>query len=299
MQNPDSLPQVPLAYEDPEFLGSPDGRVLRILSEYLRPLARFRRERVRDTVVFFGSARFHSREQADMRADAVELLANQGSAEPEYRPSAAPEAAQAMAAYYEDARRLAFAHTQWAQTVSQAAQGGFHRFVVCSGGGPGIMEAANRGAIEAGGPSIGLNIRLPFEQMPNRYITPELSFDFHYFFMRKYWFAYLAKALIVFPGGFGTMDELFEILTLAQTGKLAKNITVILYGRAYWERVLNIEALIEAGAVSPRDRNLFTYADTPEEAFRQLKASLTEFHLHERQEEESEELAPEIAHTRR
>ena len=297
-----SPPQSLLAYEDPEFLAGADGRVLRILSEYLRPLAQFRRERVRDTVVFFGSARFHSREHAEtMRGEKVELLQNQGSAEPappgEQPPSA--EAALAMAAYYEDARRLAWMHTRWAQTLFGPAQGGFHRFVVCSGGGPGIMEAANRGASEAGGPSIGLNIRLPFEQMPNPYITPELSFDFHYFFMRKYWFAYLAKALVVFPGGFGTLDELFEILTLAQTGKLAKNITVILYGRDYWERVLNVEALIEAGAVSPRDRNLFTFADTPEAALAQLQASLTKFHLHEREEGRPEDLLPEIAHTRR
>ncbi|WP_370245726.1 TIGR00730 family Rossman fold protein [Acidipila sp. EB88] len=174
---------------------------------------------------------------------------------------------------------------------------GYHRFVVCSGGGPGIMEAANRGAWEAGGKSIGLNIRLPFEQRPNRYITPELSFDFHYFFMRKYWFAYLAKALVVFPGGFGTMDELFEILTLAQTGKLAKNITVLLYGRAYWERVLNLDALIEAGAVSERDRNLFSFADTPEDALRLLQQSLTSIHQ-QPEAEDGEPPVPEIAHTR-
>ena len=160
------------------------------------------------------------------------------------------------------------------------------------------MEAANRGAYEAGGKSIGLNIRLPFEQLPNRYITPELSFDFHYFFMRKYWFAYLAKALVVFPGGFGTLDELFEILTLAQTGKLSKNITVILYGREYWERVLNVDALIEAGAVSARDRGLYSFADTPEDAFTLLRDSLIRFHL-QPGEDDPENMLPEIAHTRR
>ena len=303
MREPDPLPRSTLAYENPEFLDSPDGRIVRILSEYSEPLARFRRERIRDTVVFFGSARFHSREQA-VRASAaasaasVELLANEGSAAPAPRTLDA-HAASEMARYYEDARRLAFLHTEWSQTLSAAAPGGYHRFVVCSGGGPGIMEAANRGAYDAGGKSIGLNIRLPFEQLPNRYITPELSFDFHYFFMRKYWFAYLAKALVVFPGGFGTMDELFEILTLAQTGKLAKNITVILYDRGYWERVLNIGALVEAGAVSPRDRDLFTFAETPEEAFAQLQASLTEYHLQTPEQESPENLLPEIAHTRR
>ena len=307
MHEPDPLPRSTLAYENAEFLNSADGRIVRILSEYSEPLARFRHERIRDTVVFFGSARFHSREYAArMGVESVELLANQGSAEP--APASeqpAPndskrlEAALAMAEYYEDARRLAFLHTEWAQTLSDPARGGHHRFVVCSGGGPGIMEAANRGAYEAGGKSIGLNIRLPFEQLPNRYITPELSFDFHYFFIRKYWFAYLAKALVVFPGGFGTLDELFEILTLAQTGKLAKNITVILYGRSYWERVLNIDALIEAGAVSPRDRNLLAYADTPDEALALLQASLTRFHLQAQDSENPENLLPEIAHTRR
>ncbi len=300
MREPDPLPRSTLAYENPEFLDSADGRIVRILSEYSEPLARFRRERIRDTVVFFGSARFHAREHAGpASAASVEPLANQGSAAPALGPPLNAHAASEMARYYEDARRLAFLHTGWAQAFSEAAPGGYHRFVVCSGGGPGIMEAANRGAYEAGGKSVGLNIRLPFEQLPNRYITPELSFDFHYFFMRKYWFAYLAKALVVFPGGFGTMDELFEILTLAQTGKLAKNITVILYGRGYWERILNIDALVEAGAVSPRDRNLFTFAETPEEAFAQLQASLIEYHLRTPEQESPENLLPEIAHTRR
>ena len=269
MPQPDPLPRALLAYEDPDFLNSADGRIVRILSEYSEPLARFRRERIRDTVVFFGSARFHTQQNAD----------------------------PATSQYYEDARALASLHTRWAKTLSDAEHGGYHRFVVCSGGGPGIMEAANRGAWEAGGKSIGLNIRLPFEQLPNRYITPDLSFDFHYFFMRKYWFAYLAKALVVFPGGFGTLDELFEILTLAQTGKLAKNIPVILYNRQYWERVLNVDALIEVGAVSPRDRNLFTFAETPEDAFHQLQASLIRYHLET--EEEAGNVTPEIAHTRR
>ena len=299
MREPDPLPRSTLAYQNPEFLDSADGRIVRILSEYSEPLARFRRERIRDTVVFFGSARFHSREHAGgTAAQSIELLANQGSAAPAPRALDA-HAASEMARYYEDARRLAFLHTEWSRTLSEAAPGGYHRFVVCSGGGPGIMEAANRGAYEAGGKSIGLNIRLPFEQLPNRYITPELSFDFHYFFMRKYWFAYLAKALVVFPGGFGTMDELFEILTLAQTGKLAKNITVILYDRGYWERVLNIDALVEAGAVSPRDRDLFTFAETPQEAFAQLQASLSGYHLQTPEQESPENLLPEIAHTRR
>jgi uncharacterized protein (TIGR00730 family) len=166
---------------------------------------------------------------------------------------------------------------------------------VTSGGGPGIMEAANRGAREAGGKTIGLNIRLPFEQYPNRYITPELNFEFHYFFMRKYWFAYLAKALVVFPGGFGTLDEFFEILTLAQTHKLAKKILVIVYGREYWNRVLNLEALADAGTISPEDVNGFTVVDTPEEAFEVLKEGLTKFHL--QPTKQGAEEGPEIAKT--
>src|SRR5271155_4565458 len=180
-----------------------------------------------------------------------------------------------MSAYYEDARKLAGMVSKWAMGLP----GRRHRYVVTSGGGPGIMEAANRGAYEVGAKSIGLNIRLPFEQHPNPYITPALNFDFHYFFMRKYWFAYLAKALVVFPGGFGTLDEMFELLTLAQTKKLAKKITVVIYGSAYWKNVINLELLAEKGAIAMSDLDLFQFADTPEEAFAILKAELTEHHL--------------------
>jgi len=198
-----------------------------------------------------------------------------------------------MARFYEEARKLAHMLTEWTTTLP----GKRHRFVVTSGGGPGVMEAANRGAHEAGGKTIGLNIRLPFEQMPNPYITPELNFEFHYFFMRKYWFAYLAKALVVFPGGFGTLDELFEILTLAQTQKLAKKIIVIVYGREYWNRVLNLEALADAGTISPDDQKLFTFCDTPEEAFECLKEGLTRYHLDPRTPKTGAEEGPEIAKT--
>jgi uncharacterized protein (TIGR00730 family) len=198
-----------------------------------------------------------------------------------------------MARYYEEARRLAHMLTEWTRTLP----GKRHRFVVTSGGGPGIMEAANRGAREAGGKTIGLNIRLPFEQYPNQYITPELNFEFHYFFMRKYWFAYLAKALVVFPGGFGTLDEFFEILTLAQTHKLAKKILVIVYGKEYWNRVLNLEALADAGTISPDDVNGFTMVDTPEEAFEVLKEGLTRYHLQPQPARPVPEEGPEIAKT--
>ena len=196
-----------------------------------------------------------------------------------------------MARYYEDARQLAFLITQWTKTINQPR----HRFVIATGGGPGIMEAANLGASEAGGKTIGLNIHLPFEQMPNPYITPELNFEFHYFFMRKLWFAYLAKALVVFPGGFGTFDELFELLTLAQTEKLAKRICIVIYGKDYWDRVINFQALVDSGTISPNDLELFHWANTPEEAFECLQADLTKHHLEQPAHHEKE---PDITKTR-
>ena len=293
----------PMAYLNPDFLNSPDGRILRILSEYAEPLSRFRREKIQDTVVFFGSARFASLDQAQLKLTILEKPGAARPAPPEQQPGGREkDALQAMlkrahagvqmARYYEDARRLAFMLTEWTTTLP----GKRHRFVVTSGGGPGIMEAANRGAKEAGGKTIGLNIRLPFEQFPNPYITPELNFEFHYFFMRKYWFAYLAKALVVFPGGFGTMDELFEILTLAQTQKLAKKIPVIVYGKEYWQRVLHLDVMVDSGAISPEDLNLFTFADSPEEAFESLKEGLIRYHLQPQAKPVADE-GPEIAKT--
>jgi uncharacterized protein (TIGR00730 family) len=281
------LESAPLAYENPDFLNSPDGRLLRIAAEYSEPMSRFRRERIQDTIVFFGSARFRA---LDVASHELELLDNTGSVAP------APEAEQParegdqetsdlrhsralaaveMAHYYEDARTLARMLTQWSMNLP----GRRHRFVITSGGGPGIMEAANRGAWEAGGKTIGLNIMLPFEQMPNPYITPALNLNFHYFFMRKYWFAYLAKALVVFPGGFGTLDEMFELLTLDQTHKLSKPITIVIYGSSYWKSVINLDLLAEKGAIAVKDLDLFKFADTPEEAFAILKEGLTRNHL--------------------
>jgi hypothetical protein len=284
---PEPLESAPLAYENDDFLNSPDGRTLRILSEYNEPMARFRRERIQDTVVFFGSARFHALDVANKE---MELLANTGSvqtAPAEEQPAREgdaettdlkrqrAEAAVEMARYYEDARTLARLLTEW----SMKLPGRRHRFVVTSGGGPGIMEAANRGAWEAGGKTIGLNILLPFEQRPNPYVTPALNFNFHYFFMRKYWFAYLAKALVVFPGGFGTLDEMFELLTLDQTHKLAKSITIVIYGSSYWKKVINLELLAAKGAIAMKDLDLFQFAETPEQAFEILKAGLMKDHL--------------------
>ena len=227
-----------LAYEDEHFLASEAARPLRILAEYLGPLDTFRRERVHDTVVFFGSAR----------------LSPDGP----------------LGRYYEEARALARLVTTWSKSLPSGA----HRFIVCSGGGGGIMEAANRGASEAGGRTIGLNIGLPHEQRPNPWITRELSFEFRYFFMRKLWFAHLARALVVFPGGFGTLDELMEVLTLQQTGKLARRTPVLLYGSTYWKEIVNFDALVRHGMISRQDLDLFTFVDDPAAALGLLQGWL-------------------------
>ena len=266
----------PLAYLNPEFLNSPDGRILRILAEYAEPLSRFRREKIQDTVVFFGSARFDGLDKAKQKLSDLEKPGSAAPAAKSSQPSAADELKRAnagveMARYYEEARQLARMLTEWSITLP----GKRHRFVVTSGGGPGIMEAANRGAREAGGKTIGLNIGLPFEQFPNPYITPELSFEFHYFFMRKFWFAYMAKALVVFPGGFGTMDELFELLTLVQTRKLAKKIHIVLYGSEYWKELINFDAFVKHDMIAKEDLDLFQFADDPETALEILKKGLS------------------------
>jgi uncharacterized protein (TIGR00730 family) len=282
-----------LAYQNEPFLNSPDGRILRLMSEYSEPLSRFRREQIQDTVVFFGSARIHSPEQASNRLKDARNNGAQPAQQAQDIKSA--EAAVQMARYYEDARTLARKLTEWSKQIPAKR----HRFVVTTGGGPGIMEAANLGAHQGGGKTIGLNINLPFEQYPNPYITPSLNFEFHYFFMRKFWFAYLAKALVIFPGGFGTMDELFEILTLAQTEKLAKKIVVVIYGSEYWKKIVNFEAMVDAGVISAPDLELFKMSDSPEESFEFLKAGLTKYHLGAPQPRRGGELAvPEIAKTR-
>jgi uncharacterized protein (TIGR00730 family) len=249
-----SRPRVPgPAYRNEEFLDSDDARPLRILAEYLEPLRRFRREGVRDTIVFFGSAR----------------LSPDGP----------------LGRYYEDARQLARLVTTWSKSLPQPGL----RYIVCSGGGGGIMEAANRGASEAGGLTIGLNIGLPHEQRPNPYATRALTFEFHYFFMRKLWFAYLARALVVFPGGFGTLDELTEILTLAQTRKLDRKIPVLLYGSSYWHEIVDFDALVRHGMIGREDLGLFQYADDPATALALLQAALAD---------ERDEATPALARSR-
>jgi uncharacterized protein (TIGR00730 family) len=246
-------PAIPLAYKDQEFLDSEDARPLRILAEYLAPLHAFHRERISDTIVFFGSAR----------------LAPGGP----------------LGSYYEAARELARLVTLWSKNLESHA----HRYVVCTGGGGGIMEAANRGASEAGGKTIGLNIGLPHEQRPNPYLARELTFEFHYFFMRKLWFALLARALVVFPGGFGTIDELFEMLTLMQTRKIERPVPIILYGSSYWNEIVDFEALVRHGMIAREDLALFAFADDPAAALGLLQAGIAR---------EAEAKTPAIAHSR-
>jgi uncharacterized protein (TIGR00730 family) len=275
---------------DPVFLDSDEARPIRILAEYLEPLRRLKEQNIQDTVVFFGSARVHSREHA---ARAVARVRQRSQRRGSGYAAALKRSRKALewSRYYEDARTIAHRLARWSLSLESPR----NRFVVCSGGGPGIMEAANRGAHEAGGKSLGFNIRLPFEQGANRYITDGLHFEFHYFFMRKFWFAYLAKALMIFPGGFGTLDEMFEIVTLAQTQKLSKQIGVFMYGREYWDEVLDLEPFAEWGAIGRDDLKLLKWVNTPDEAFEQLRAHLMTHHLVPTADEGK---APEIAKTR-
>ena len=276
-KSPEPLESAPLAYQNQEFLSSPDGRVFRLLAEYQEPMTRFRRERIQDTVVFFGSARFRA---LDVASHELELLENTGSCKPapaDEQPARKDEvergeasaqqlklaaAAVEMARYYEDARTLAGMLSRWAMTLP----GRRHRYVITSGGGPGIMEAANRGAFELGAMSIGLNIRLPLEQQPNCYITPELCFQFRYFAIRKFHFVLRAMALVAFPGGFGTFEELFEVLTLRQTGRM-QHIPINLFGREYWQRAFDFQFLADEGTIGDADLELFRFVDTAEEAW--------------------------------
>jgi uncharacterized protein (TIGR00730 family) len=270
----------PLApYKDPAFLDSTAARPIRILSEYVHPLVQLKKEGIGDTIVMFGSARIESRESALARLGklknraALKRVAAQRAA---YRqPLRDARSALEMSRYYEQARELSHRITKWAMTLGERPR----RFVVCSGGGPGIMEAANRGAMEAGGKSIGLSIELPHEQFANPYISPELSLNFHYFFMRKLWFAQIAKALIVFPGGFGTMDEFWEMLTLLQTGKLPRHSLILIYGRKYWDQVLNFRAILRWGMISPSEYKMLQFADTVDEAFDRIKTGLEKYHM--------------------
>ena len=253
----------PKAYRNEAFINSRDGRALRILAEYLEPKARFERHKVDDTIVFMGSARIQPRE----RAEAALREAETGGGDLE-----GARMALEMSGYYEAARELAHRLTQWSKTLDPDER----RFVVCTGGGPGIMEAANRGAAEARGMSVGLTISIPSEEFGNLYVTRELAFHFHYFFMRKFWFAYLAKAVIVFPGGFGTLDELFELLTLAQTRKMTKTVPIVLFGTDYWRQVVDFDALARHGTINARDVELMHRTDSVDDACDWIVKQLTE-----------------------
>jgi hypothetical protein len=275
MTEKDETPIPPLPFLNTEFLKSPAARTVRILSEYEEPAERLRRARIRDTIVFFGSARSPSPEEAAQQLATVhEEIAKVGAATPELvEAQARAETAVKLGRYYQDAVELSRRLTEWSMSLT-----GSHAFIICSGGSGGMMEAANRGAAIAGGKTIGLNIQLPHEQGMNRYVPRELAFNFHYFFMRKFWFIYLAKALVVFPGGYGTMDEFFEVLTLIQTAKPRKVMPVVLFGTQYWDEVVNFQALVRWGTVSEKELNIFHKTDSVDDAYRYLTSRLEELY---------------------
>jgi uncharacterized protein (TIGR00730 family) len=276
MSESDHFVEPPLPYLNAEFLKSPEARVIRIISEYLEPAARLRRYRVRDTIVFFGSARSIPPEIAAAKYEAVrEEVRRAGRPTPELEQAQTQaEYAVKLARYYNDAMELARRMTEWSKGLT-----GNRHFIVCSGGSGGMMEAANRGASLARGKTMGLNIQLPFEQGVNQYVSRDLIFNFHYFFMRKFWFIYPAKALVVFPGGFGTMDELFEVLTLIQTKMPRKSMPVVLFGTEFWDDIIDFDALRRWGVISPQDREIFYKTDSVDDAFAYLTGRLEKLYL--------------------
>ena len=262
------------AYNNLEFLNSTDARAMRILSEFLEPKSRFEKNDIVDTIVFFGSARIQSKREANAELRKLRKVKNNSSRKYKEKLKEA-EKMVAMAHYYEDAVELSKRLTEWSMNLPVDEK----RFIVCSGGGPGIMEAANKGAKLAGGNSIGLNISIPFEQFVNKYVKPELAFEFHYFFMRKFWFTYLAKALIVFPGGFGTLDEMMEVITLMQTNKIKKEMKVIVYDEYYWKQVINMDKLVEFGTISKSDFKLFDFCNSVDEMFEKVTTHFQKYYL--------------------
>jgi len=282
------------AYRNLDFLGGPEARILRMIAEYLEPASRFRRFEVEDTIVFFGSARAMPSEKA-----AAALEKARAALEAARRPTAdlreaheSATRAAAMSRYYEAATVLSRKLTQWSKELANHNR----RFIICSGAGAGIMEAANRGASQAAGISVGLGISLPKEPMINPFVSRELAFEFHYFFMRKFWFAYLAKALVIFPGGFGTLDELFEILTLVQTRKSQKPMPIVLFGSEYWDEVLHFDAMVRWGTISPPDPGLVHRCDDVECAFEFLTSELERHYLTPRRSRRGTALTPLLGH---
>ncbi|PIW69580.1 MAG: TIGR00730 family Rossman fold protein [Ignavibacteriales bacterium CG12_big_fil_rev_8_21_14_0_65_30_8] len=271
------------AYQNDNFLNSSDGRIVRMLSEFLEPQSRFRKQKIVDTIVFFGSARLKSKKDAATELNKFKSMDANGDPDFAEKLRVAQHHLK-MSKYYEDAVQLSKKLTEWSLNLKTKA----NRFTICTGGGPGIMEAANKGAKLAGGKSIGLNISIPFEQFVNRFVHKSLSFEFHYFFMRKFWFAYLAKTLVVFPGGFGTMDEFFEILTLIQTGKIKKKMLLIVYNENYWRSIINFEGLIENGVINQKDMDYITFCDNVDDTFKTITKYLDSYHLVSKWKEEVE-----------
>ncbi len=277
------------AYENLDFLNSSDARILRILSEFLEPKTKFRKHKIVDTIVFFGSARLMSKKKSTAALNKFKTIDPKDTTNEKL--AVALRNAQhmvKMSKYYEDAVELSKRLTEWSLNLDTSG----NRFIICTGGGPGIMEAANKGAKLAGGYSLGLNISIPFEQFVNKYVSPDLRFEFHYFFMRKFWFAYLAKALIVFPGGFGTMDEFFEILTLIQTDKIKKKMLLIVYDEKYWKSIINFDGLVANAVISPSDLNIFSFCENVDDAFKLITSHFEKYYL--RKEEEKREQEPKI-----
>lgn len=277
------------AYEDLDFLNSSDARILRILAEFLEPKTKFRKHKIVDTIVFFGSARLMSKKKSTAALNKFKTINPKGTTNAKL--AAALRTAQhmvKMSKYYEDAVELSKRLTEWSLNLDTSG----NRFIICTGGGPGIMEAANKGAKLAGGYSLGLNISIPFEQFVNKYVSPDLRFEFHYFFMRKFWFAYLAKALVVFPGGFGTMDEFFEILTLIQTDKIKKKMLLIVYDEKYWKNIINFDGLVANAVISPSDLNHFSFCENIDDAFNLITSHFEKNYL--KKEEEKREEEPKI-----
>ncbi len=271
-----TLKRADKAYNNLDFIHSKDGRIIRILAEYLYPEQYFRKHKISNTIVFYGSARTLSTKGVNdkLKSLNLKLKDSKGKTKSDIENKIKSfEKLKMTSAYYDDAVKLASMLSEWSKTLDEK-----QRFFVCTGGGPGMMEAANKGAYLNDSPSIGLNISLPFEQFPNPYITPDLNFEFHYFFMRKFWFVYIAKAIIALPGGYGTMDELMEILTLKQTEKVKRPLPIVLYGSEFWKNLVNFEYLAEMGMIDEDDLKLFVYLDNSQDAFEYITSSLKEIH---------------------